>query len=157
MFAFFHTLRRSGLLLCAGAMIVGCAANPAWAQSGAEQPELKSAKIEFIPGEKTIFYDDFTDMAKDEPPPHWKVREGTVELKVGGDLRELYNEGGVRLTSPQIAVPENFTFELRWTGGGEMTWVFRDKDDGESLHVMVRGEEDGKTASISVDAKEHLG
>jgi outer membrane protein OmpA-like peptidoglycan-associated protein len=38
-----------------------------------------------------------------------------------------------------------------------MTWVFSDKDDGEALHVMVRGEEDGKTASISVDAKEHLG
>jgi hypothetical protein len=103
-FAFFHTMRRSSLLL-AGAMIVACAAIPAWAQSDTEQPELKSAKIEFIPGEKTIFYDDFTDMAKDEPPPHWKVREGTVELEVGGDLRELYNEGGVWLTSPQIAVP----------------------------------------------------
>jgi outer membrane protein OmpA-like peptidoglycan-associated protein len=118
---------------------------------------LKSAKIEFIPGEKTVFYDDFTDMAKDEPPPHWKVREGKVELKVGGDLRELYNEGGVNLTSPQIAVPQNFTFELQWTGGGETTWSFRDKDDGEAIHVIVRGEEDGTTASVSIDAKDHLG
>ena len=82
MFAFFHTMRRSGLLLGAGAMIVGCAAIPAWAQSDTQQPELKSAKIEFIPGERTIFYDDFSDMAADEPPPHWKVREGKVELKV---------------------------------------------------------------------------
>jgi hypothetical protein len=94
MFAFFHTMCRSGLQLGAGAMIVTCAVIPAWSQSGTEQPELKSAKIEFIAGEKTIFYDDFTDMAKDEPPPHWKVREGRVELKAGGDVRELYNEGG---------------------------------------------------------------
>jgi OmpA-OmpF porin, OOP family len=157
MFAFFHTMRRSGLLLGAGAMIAACAAIPVCAQSDTQQPELKSAKIEFIPGERTIFYDDFTDMAKDEPPPHWKVRDGKVDLKVGGDLRELYNEGGVQLTSPQIAVPQNFTFELRWTGGGEMTWIFRDKEDGEALHVVVRGEEDGQTASVSVYAKETLG
>ena len=157
MFAFFHTTRRSGLLLAAAAIIAACAAIPACAQSDTQQPELKSAKIEFIPGERTIFYDDFTDMAKDEPPPHWKVRDGKVELKAGGDIRELYNEGGVQLTSPPLAVPQNFTFELKWTGGGEMTWTFRDKDDGEALHVMVRGEEDGQTASISVDAKEHLG
>jgi hypothetical protein len=157
MFTFFPTMRRHRFLLGAALSIVVSMAVPAWAQSDTAQPELKSAKIEFIPGEKTVFYDDFTDMAKDEPPPHWKVREGKVELKVGGDLRELYNEGGVNLTSPQIAVPRNFTFELQWTGGGETTWSFRDKDDGEAIHVVVRGEEDGMTASVSIDAKDHLG
>ncbi len=129
---------------------------PAFAQDTA-QPELKSAKIEFVPGERTIFFDDFSDMAPDEPPPHWKVRDGKVELKMGGAVHELYNDGGVQLTSPKISVPSNFTFELIWTGGGETTWAFRDKDGEEALHVMVRGEEDGMTASTNVTAKEQLG
>lgn len=128
----------------------------AFAQDTA-QPELKSAKIEFVPGERTIFYDDFTDMAQDEPPPHWKVRGGKVALKVGGDLRELYSAENVNLASPKIAVPSNFTFELVWTGGGEMTWIFRDKDGEEAFHIMVRGEEDGMQASTAVGAKEALG
>src|SRR5690348_10652130 len=43
------------------------------ASDKSSQPELKAAKIDFVPGEKTIFFDDFSDMAADEPPPHWKV------------------------------------------------------------------------------------
>jgi outer membrane protein OmpA-like peptidoglycan-associated protein len=131
----------------------------AFAQSDTAQPELKSAKIEFVPGEKTLFFDDFSDMAQDEPPPHWKVRDGKVELKIGGNVRELYGAGdpAPQLTSPNMAVPQNFTFEMQWTGGGEMVWIFRDKDNEEAIHLMVRGEADGQTASVSVDAKEHLG
>lgn len=144
---------RLGAAAAAAAFFMGVSA---FAQ-GAPQPELKSAKIEFVPGERTILFDDFSDMVPDEPPPHWKVREGKVELKMGGGVRELYNEGGVQLTSPKIAVPSNFTFELVWTGGGETTWTFLDKDGEQALHVVVRGEDDGMTASTSVEAKEQLG
>ena len=45
-------------------------------QAAAPQPNLTSVKAEFIPGDKVIFYDDFSDMDGDEPPPHWKVRGG---------------------------------------------------------------------------------
>jgi OmpA-OmpF porin, OOP family len=124
------------------------------------QPELKSVKIDFVPGERTIFFDDFSDMAPDEPPPHWKVRNGPPELKMGGNIRELYSGStgnSVQLTSPKITVPQNFTFELAWTGEGEMQWIFRDKDGEEAIHATVRGEPDGHTASASVDAKGHLG
>jgi len=149
-------ITRVTLLTAAAATVTVLLCAPAFAQ-GAAQPELKSAKIEFVPGERTIFFDDFSDMVPDEPPPHWKVRDGKVELKMGGNVRELYNEGGVQLTSPKITVPSNFTFELVWTGGGETTWIFRDKDGEEALHVMVRGEEDGMSASTSISAKEQLG
>ena len=128
-------------------------ASSSLAQSSTAQPDLKSAKIEFVPGEKTIFFDDFSDMAQDEPPPHWKVREGKVDLKVGGAVRELHAEDGVNLTSPALAVPKNFTFELSWTGTGEMVWHFRNKDDEEMITAMVRGEEDGNTVNVSVEAK----
>ena len=125
--------------------------------SAGGQPELKSVRIDFVPGERTIFFDDFSDMEADEPPPHWKVRDGKVELRTGGNVRELHAEEGVFLTSPQFTVPQNFTFELVWTGGGETAWNFRDKEDNNVIEVMVRGEPDGQTANCHVAAKDSLG
>jgi OOP family OmpA-OmpF porin len=114
------------------------------------QPELKATKIEFIPGERTVFFDDFSDMVEDEPPPHWKVREGTVDLLTGGGIRELHADKDVQLTSPSFVIPVNFTFELVWTGRGEMSWHFRDKDNRDVLVATVRGEESGQEANVSV-------
>jgi len=126
------------------------AAPPAAADTGA-QPELKSTKIEFVPGEKTIFYDDFSDMVEDEPPPHWKVRNGKVELRTGGNIHELYAADSVSLTSPSIDIPVNFTFELDWTGKGEMQFHFRNKEGVDRINATVRGEPDGQQANISVN------
>src|SRR5215831_8435614 len=69
------------------------------------QPELKSAKIEFVPGERTVFFEDFSDMLPDEPPARWKVREGTVALRTGGGVHELYAADGVNLTSGSFVMP----------------------------------------------------
>jgi outer membrane protein OmpA-like peptidoglycan-associated protein len=129
---------------------------PASPQDTTAQPDLKSTRIEFVPGERTIFYDDFSDMAPDEPPPHWKVRDAKVDLKVGGSVRELYAGGDTSptLTSPAIAVPQNFTMELVWTGNGEMVWHFADKDGQNMINAVVRGEEDGQTVNIQIEAKD---
>jgi len=129
------------------------------AASGAgAQPELKSTKIEFVPGERTTFFEDFSDMAEDEPPPHWKVRNGTVELRTGGNIRELYAAKGVELTSGTFEIPVNFTFELDWTGRGEMAWRLKDKSDTSIIGFNVRGEDNGQEANVSVDGPDgHLG
>ena len=38
-------------------------------QAGAPaQPDLTAVKTDFVPGEKTIFYDDFSDMAAGDAP-----------------------------------------------------------------------------------------
>jgi OmpA-OmpF porin, OOP family len=116
------------------------------------QPEMKSIKMDFIPGEKTIFFDDFSDMAQDEPPPHWKVREGTVDLRTGGGVRELYSKDNVQLTSPSFVIPKNFTFELEFTGEGETAWAFQNKEGSEMIHVLVRGEPDGHTVNTTITA-----
>ena len=150
-----HT--KTGTALAALLMFV-VVATQAHGQAG--QPDLKTAKIEFVPGERTIFFDDFSDMAADEPPPHWKVRGGKVELWKDGAIRELRPGDGtvdIELTSPSFAVPKNFTFELVWTGGGEMQWSFRDKDNNEVMTALIRGEEDGKTASATIGAGGDLG
>src|ERR1035438_9596311 len=52
-----------------GAAAPGVAAPAA---SSGSQPDFTVLKDDFIPGAKTILYDDFTDMAPDEAPPHWR-------------------------------------------------------------------------------------
>ena len=127
------------------------------AGSATEQPQLSSVKIDFVPGERTVFFDDFSDMAQDEPPPHWKLRGHPVELKVGGTVRELYAAEDCDLTSSSFSGPVNFTFEVEWTGGGEMRWGFQDKDGNELMVAVVRGEPSGEDASVSVSAHDDLG
>jgi len=124
---------------------------PAAAVAGG-QPEFKTLKIDFVPGERTVFYDDFSDMEQDEPPPHWRLRDGKVDLRIAGNVRELYAADPVKLFSPNFVLPPNFTFELEWTGQGQTNWDFMDKDDHELLSVLVRGEPDGVTANASVSA-----
>ena len=86
-------------------------------------------------------------------PLHWRLRDSKVDLRVAGDVRELYAADSVSLFSPNFVVPPNFTFELEWTGTGETSWKFEDKDNAaDVLNVVVRGEEDGMTANTSVEA-----
>lgn len=128
---------------------------PAGTAAPGGQPQLSSIKIDFIPGEKTIFYDDFSDMAQDEPPPHWKLRGNPVELRIGGGIRELYADKSVELTSPSFKAPPNFTFEVVFTNRGEMQWNMRDKNDNTVLEFNVRGEDDGKQIDASILWSDH--
>lgn len=81
------------------------------AQTPTSQPEFTTLKSAFVPGDKTIFYDDFTDMAPDSPPPHFKVRGATPELKAAGDLRQLTITQRGTLIPNLTTLPRNFTYE----------------------------------------------
>jgi OOP family OmpA-OmpF porin len=102
------------------------------APSASAQPDLTAVKADFVPGDKTIFYDDFTDMVGDEPPPHWKVRDGAVELKVGTGIRQLtIMSEGLRLTPMLQGLPKNFTVETEvqfdQPQDARSIWYFHDK------------------------------
>ena len=80
--------------------------------ASSQQPELTTLKSTFIPGEKTIFYDDFSDMGPDDAPPHFKVRGTTPELRAAGNTRQLTVVQGKTVLSPNLTtLPANFTFE----------------------------------------------
>jgi OmpA-OmpF porin, OOP family len=117
----------------------------------AAQPEMKSAAFDFIPGEKTIFFDDFSDIGADDIPSHWPLHEGKLDLRTpkDGAPPERYATENVMLTSPPMAVPANFTFELEWTGGGAMEWSFR---NGKTivLTAVVHADTGGKFASVQL-------
>ncbi len=127
-----------------GADLAGLVANPAPAapapQSGG-QPDLAAVKAEFIPGDKVIMYDDFSDMAGDEPPPHWKVRGGTAELRVGDGIRQLTMTAQRMTLTPNVTgLPANFTMEtdVAYKGhGARAWWRFHDKAGKDILDIIT--------------------
>jgi len=103
------------------------------AAAASDQPDLKASKVEFVPGEKTVFFDDFSDMAEDEPPPHWKLRDGVVELRTGGGIRQLTAACPAKpsLNSASFPFPKNFTVEIEAAFGSDapsMTFFAWPKD-----------------------------
>ena len=123
---------------------------PGAAGTASAQPDLKSTPIDFVAGEKTIFFDDFSDMDSDEPPPHWKVRGAAVDLRSGGGVNELFASKDVGMQSPKIVVPANFTFQTIWTGTGQMVWRFQDKDGNQLMWAQIYVNDNGATAVAKV-------
>jgi outer membrane protein OmpA-like peptidoglycan-associated protein len=115
------------------------------------QPEMKSAAIDFIPGERTIFFDDFSDIGADDIPSRWPAHEGKLDLRTPRDgvPPERYATENVILTSPEMTVPANFTFELEWTGNGAMEWNFR---NGKTivLTAVVHADTVGNFATVQL-------
>jgi outer membrane protein OmpA-like peptidoglycan-associated protein len=123
----------------------------AHAGSSAGQPNLTAVKSDFVPGDKLIFFDDFTDMRGDEPPPHWKVRGGTAELRTSGEIRQLTLSNHAMRISPNIRkLPKNFTLEADYAlgphagNGNGFIWSFRrDPDGSPTMIVNVNVQEGG--------------
>jgi outer membrane protein OmpA-like peptidoglycan-associated protein len=97
--------------------------------AGAVQPDFTALKDDFIPGEKTILFDDFTDMAPDEAPPHWKTRGSTLALMSAGNLRQVVAEGEVRMYPLFKNLPQNFTVETEVKLNNGIVWNFYAKAD----------------------------
>lgn len=134
------------------------AASPSSSGAGGKQPNLVTTKIDFVPGEKTVFQDDFSDMPPGEPPPHWQVRNGTVSLAMGGGIRELRVSKDVVLTSPTLKFPDNFTFQVKYVDpdDGETTYEFEDKDNDDSLRLDVSAAT-SRTIDIGYGVNDQLG
>src|ERR1035438_6297676 len=107
-----------------------------------KNPDFTALKDDFIPGEKVILYDDFTDMAPDEAPPHWKVRGNAVTLLASGALRQL-NVGSRTTLTPSIKdYPKNFTLEqdMIWEPkGAQFYWDFFSAKDHRNQALRVDG------------------
>jgi outer membrane protein OmpA-like peptidoglycan-associated protein len=132
------------------------------------QPNLTAVKSDFVPGDKLILYDDFTDMRGDEPPPHWKVRGGTAELRTAGDIRQLtLLAHGMRISPNIRKLPKNFTLEADYAfgphagNGNGFIWSFRrDPDGSPTMIVNVLVQEGGATLDAQagpIDQMEGIG
>jgi OmpA-OmpF porin, OOP family len=121
----------------AAAMANSPAAQAVPAAAASKQPDLMAVKADFIPGEKTLFFDDFTDMAGDEPPPHWKVRGGAVALKTAPGIRQLTATEHTNLAPLLKNLPKNFTLEVevKYDNPGDLrsNWQFYTANDRELI------------------------
>ena len=124
-----------------GAMTAATAPAAAPAPQAGGQPDLAAVKAEFVPGDKVIMYDDFSDMEGDEPPPHWKVRGGTAELRVGDGIRQLTMTAQRMTLTPNVTgLPANFTMEtdVAYKGhGARAWWRFHDKAGKDTLDIIT--------------------
>jgi hypothetical protein len=105
---------KRGLIVCVALAMAGMLVESRGTQAPAasQQPELTTLKADFVPGEKTIFFDDFTDMGPGDAPPHVKARGAAPELKAAGAVRQLtVSQNNVVLTPNLTALPKNFTYE----------------------------------------------
>ena len=131
------TLRRGTLFLFACAV---AAVAPSPAQEAAAQPEMTTLKATFIPGDKTIFFDDFSDMSADDAPPHFKVRGAAPELRAAGKIKQLTVTARGSLFPNLTALPKNFTMEAEVkadaTGRAIFTMMFNSKGK-QILHLST--------------------
>lgn len=113
---------------------------------------------DFVPGEKAIFIDDYSDMTKGSSMLHWKVRGGNVRLCPDGACVLLKGSGA--LTPNIAAMPKNFTIEtevrhlaavpyagFKWrftNAAGENVWIVNwdfDVDPGKCEVTVLNGDE----------------
>jgi len=145
------------------------------AGGGGDQPNFTALKADFIPGDKAVFFDDFSDMSGDDAPPHWKIRGATPELRVAGNTRELALIGDRYDIFPNLTgLPKNFTMEMEMLcekdggnvgGCGGINWYFHSKSGREEWLFKIwisldRATEDKKMIEYRIglwDDKEGLG
>lgn len=119
----------------------GVAAAPA----SASQPDFTALKDDFIPGEKVLLYDDFTDMAPDEAPPHWKVRGAALSLMQAGTVRQATATRKTTLTPMVDGFPKNFTLESE---------VLLQKEGRQGWHFFPAGSDEQVLESWTEDRAE---
>lgn len=92
-----------------GLLLVASASGPV---VFAQQPQLSTVQADFIPGDRTLFYDDFSDMTADQSPARFKVRGGAPELRAGGGVTQLTATAAGVLMPNLTTLPKNFTYEV---------------------------------------------
>lgn len=154
-------MRKAVSCVCLMAMSVlaaGAARAGQQVKSAGAQPDLKAVKIDFVPGEKTLFYDDFSDMAPDEPPPHWKARGDAATLMIGKQVREL-DLKTTQLRSPRFDLPADFTFQAtaKFPASGDgngrpaTNWYFETAQGQPALSLYVNSDNNGQALHVTLD------
>jgi len=97
--------------------------------TGTSEDMALYTKYDFIPGDKVIFYDDFSSEEIGEFPSRWRLDEGVFEIaKQGGKNYILCtDQGSIRPKIATGALPPKYTIEMEfYVKGGEAKshWFF---------------------------------
>ncbi len=119
------------------------ASDTAKAQStgpGASEDMSLYTKYDFVPGDKVIFYDDFSSEEMGEFPSRWRLDEGVFEVaKQGGKSYILCTDkGSIRPKIATGALPPKYTIEMEfYIKGGDTKghWFFIKWYNGEGQEI----------------------
>ena len=156
---------KGGLVVCVGVALAIAAgeARGIQAPAASKQPVFTTLKADFVPGEKTIFYDDFTDMGPGDAPLHFKSRGAAPELRAAGDVRQLTVVENGSLFPNLTSLPPNFTFEAETMfdaprGIARIYVLFFSKErEAAALMLGVRATSADVTVSRKLPKYEELG
>jgi len=102
-----------------------------------------STKFDFTPGDKLLFFDDFTQDELGEFPARWNLKQGTLEVAEMGGQRWLRSTGidsHFAMKAPAMPeLPEFWTLEFDWhcpSNSGNVLNVYGDKGDQQVWHVI---------------------
>ena len=119
------------------------ASDTAKAQStgpGASEDMSLYTKYDFVPGDKVIFYDDFSSEEMGEFPSRWRLDAGVFEIaKQGGKNYILCTDkGSIRPKIATGALPPKYTIEMEfYIKGGDTKghWFFIKWYNGEGQEI----------------------
>ncbi|MDD4051151.1 MAG: CsgG/HfaB family protein [candidate division Zixibacteria bacterium] len=115
-------------------------------------------KYDFIPGDKTIFYDDLSGEEVGEFPSRWKLSEGVFEVAKKGDLTLIMcsDEGTIR---PKMTpgLPDRYTVEWEiFSNGADQKghWYYIHILDANEKTIASFDLTDGKSTKVWIFDKE---
>lgn len=113
---------------------------------------------DFVPGERLLLFDDFTDMRPGAAPPHWKVRGASVTLDAPG---RLLVSDDTQLTPNVTRWPANFTVEQEFVidpkvDQGDMRWEFGPGPGDPEVRLQLVFFPDGRQATVQLKAGDEL-
>ncbi len=95
-------------------------------QSNSSNENLKTySKYDFVPGEKVIFYDDFSDVALGEFPLKWNTTASGEIVKTNlsdGNWFKMMDDYSFYAPDIKTTFPENFTIEFDVIYKGDIDW-----------------------------------
>jgi OOP family OmpA-OmpF porin len=153
----------NGRMLIVGAMMVTCGMAGAATPAAAQQPQFTAIRAEFVPGERTIFYDDFSDMIAGAAPSHFRTRGAAPELGVSGTMRQLTYTRSGSLQPNLTSLPRNFTYEtevmLDVPVGNARLWLvlYAGEREAAAWLLAVRGNQADIVLSRKLPRPEELG
>ncbi len=132
----------------------------AGSRGGAVKAENMSlyTKYDFIPGDKTIFYDDLAGEEVGEFPSRWKLAEGVFEVAKKGDMTLVMcsDEGTLR---PKMTpgLPDKFTVEWEiYSNGADQKghWYYLHVLDANEKTIASFDLTDGTNTRVTIFDKE---
>lgn len=110
---------------------------------------------DFVPGEKLLLYDDFTDMPKGAAPPHWAMRKSAAKLATNGRL-VLAKTGqmwpNVKTWPNNFTIEQDMAFEKGAEAGlREFSWYFGTADEEWMWRVWARCDDGENVCAVHLD------